>query len=685
MPLTAIEAGQTITELRAQLREHNQRYYAEDAPVISDAEYDKMFRRLKALEEAFPQFITPDSPTQTVGATASNTFAKVRHRVPMLSLENAFDDGDLAEFFRRIRDWLKLAENEQVAVMAEPKIDGLSASLRYEGGQLVQGATRGDGQEGEDVTANIRTIADVPQTLSAPYPDVVEVRGEIYMTRSDLVALNQRQVAASKPPFANPRNAAAGSLRQLDAKITKNRPLRFFAYSLGEVSAPVAGTQSGLLAQLQSWGFPVNPLAKPCMGVAGVLAFYQQLALQRAGLDYEIDGVVYKVDRFDWQERLGFASRAPRWAIAHKFPAEQARTRVEGISIQVGRTGALTPVAHLVPVNVGGVMVSRATLHNEDEIARKDIRVGDTVTIQRAGDVIPQVVMVDLAERPADSQPFIYPDHCPVCQSAAIREPGEAVRRCTGGLVCPAQAVERLKHFVSRDAFDIEGLGVKQVAAFYADGLIQNPADIFTLQERQQAQVFDLTERDGWGSQSVSNLFAAIDARRTIDLHRFLYALGIRQVGVTTARLLAKTYLSLDNWLEKMTAAAQPDSPEAQDLLAIDGIGPVMAADIAGFVNEPHNREVISALRQWVTVMPWQGTGRASGALAGKTVVFTGTLQQMGRNEAKARAEAMGATVGSTITRKTDFVVAGEAAGSKLKAAEELGIPILSEGEWLSL
>lgn len=681
--MTPLEAASRLAELRDAIRAHDRRYYDEAAPTIPDAEYDRLFRRLKAIEEAFPNLITPDSPTQRVGGAPSPRFAKVRHSVPMLSLDNAFSAEDVDEFLARIRRWLTLPEDAPVAVVAEPKIDGLSASLRYEHGRLVLGATRGDGVEGEGITPNLRTIASIPQTLSGTVPAVLEVRGEVYMGHQDFLALNARQDAEGKPQFANPRNAAAGSLRQLDPAVTAGRPLRFFAYSLGEVSEPFANTQSEMLERLSSLGFPVNPLARRCADRDAVLAFYQELYQSRPTLDYDIDGIVYKVDRRDWQERLGMVSRAPRWAIAHKFPAEQAVTTLNSISIQVGRTGALTPVAELAPITVGGVVVSRATLHNEDEIARKDVRPGDTVLIQRAGDVIPQVVAVLTDRRPADSVPYVFPDTCPACGSLAVREADEAARRCTGGLICPAQAVERLRHFVSRDAFDIEGLGAKQIAAFFADGLVHSPADLFQLRARQERGEIDLFTRDGWGRQSVANLFAAIDARREIPLARFIYALGIRQVGQATAKLLAKTYGSLPVWLERMQDAAPEHGSAWEELLSIDGIGPAVAHDLVAFVAEPHNRQVIADLATALTITPWVAPAATAGSpVQGKTVVFTGTLTQMGRSEAKARAEALGAKVASSLSRKTDFLIAGEAAGSKLKEAATLGVRVLSEAEW---
>ncbi len=683
--LTRAEAEAELARLAAEIARHDRLYYVENAPEISDAEYDRLWRRNKAIEERFPELVRPDSPSLRVGAPPSDAFAKVTHRVPMLSLANAFDEDELREFFQRVRRFLGLGEDEAITVVGEPKIDGLSAAAHYRDGRFALGATRGDGQVGEDITANLRTVRDLPLRLSDPDPPaVVEVRGEVYMTRSDFEALNAERAAAGEPLFANPRNAAAGSLRQLDSRITAKRKLHFFAYAWGEVSAPFAATHWDALARFRAWGFRVNPLARRCVGEAEALALYREIAEARPRLDYDIDGVVFKVDRLDWQERLGMVSRAPRWAIAHKFPAEQAVTRLCAIEIQVGRTGALTPVARLDPVAVGGVVVSNATLHNEDEIARKDIRVGDFVVVQRAGDVIPQVVRVVREKRPPDARPFVFPDHCPVCGSRAVREEGEAVRRCTGGLICPAQRVERLRHFVSRDAFDIEGLGEKQIAAFFRDGLIAEPADIFTLARRAESFDPPLAAREGWGEKSVENLFRAIEARRRIPLDRFLYALGIRHVGQATARLLAKTYGSLETFLAEMERARDPESEARRALENIDGIGPKVAAAIADFFAEPHNVTVVADLAREVAVEDFVEPVGAT-PLAGKTVVFTGTLASMTRAEAKARAEALGAKVAGSVSRKTDYVVVGADAGSKAEKARALGVAMLSEDEWRAL
>ncbi len=684
--LSQAEAEAELQRLAAEIARHDQLYYQEAAPEVSDAKYDALRQRNEAIEARFPKLIRPDSPSRRIGAAPSEGFAKVRHQLPMLSLSNAFDDSDVAEFIQRIRRFLNLSADEPVELVAEPKIDGLSIALRYEAGRFVQAATRGDGTEGEDVTANLRTLKDLPLILTDGVPDVLEVRGEVYLGRHEFLALNAAQEAAGAKVFANPRNAAAGSLRQLDPKVTASRPLTLFAYAMGEVSAPIAPSHWDFLERLRDWGFPTNPLARVCRDLHEVLAFYAETLGARAELPYDIDGIVYKVNRFDWQERLGFVSRAPRWAIAHKFPAEQAETRLNAITIQVGRTGALTPVANLEPITVGGVVVARATLHNEDEIARKDIREGDHVIIQRAGDVIPQVVYVVLGKRPKNSRPYAFPDHCPECGSLAVREPGEAVRRCTGGLICPAQSVERLRHFVSRDAFDIEGLGDKHVRAFFEEGLLRSPADLFTLAERDAEGESPLAQREGWGETSAGKLFDAIEARRRITLDRLIYALGIRQVGQSTAKLLARNYGTLEALAWAVTAAQDHDSSEYADLVNIDGIGPSVAADLIGFFAEPHNQEVLGHLVDQLQIEAVAAPAAAvDSPVAGKTVVFTGTLSAMGRSEAKARAEALGAKVAGSVSRKTDYVVVGADAGSKARKAEELGVAMLSEEEWLEL
>jgi DNA ligase (NAD+) len=666
---------------------HDRLYYEKDAPEISDAEYDALRQRNTAIEKRFPELVRADSPSRRVGAAPATGFAKVTHATPMLSLDNAFDDEDVRAFFQSVRNFFRRPEDlarvdpATIEVAAEPKIDGLSCSLRYEHGKLVLAATRGDGITGEDVTANVRTLKNVPQHLAGRgWPEAIEIRGEIYMERPGFFALNAEREKAGEPVFANPRNAAAGSLRQLDASITAKRPLKFFAYAWGEANRAIARTHWEALAHFREWGFAVNPLSKLCRGVEEVLAFHRDIAAKRAELPYDIDGVVYKVNDLDLEQRLGFASRAPRWAIAHKFPAQQAQTVLKDIIIQVGRQGSLTPVAVLEPITVGGVVVQRATLHNEDEIARKDIRIGDTVVIQRAGDVIPQVVSVVTERRPKNSKPYEFPQRCPICDSLAVREPGEAVRRCTGGLICAAQAVERLRHFVSRDAFDIEGLGAKHIAEFWQDKLIKTPADIFRLDPRV------IAEREGWGEQSARKLRDAIEARRTISLDRFIFALGILQVGQQTAKLLARHYRSFARWREAMLAARDPESDAWRELNDIHGIGEDMATDIVGFFAEKHNRDLLDDLLKEVKVVDYDG-GRvaADSPLAGKTVVFTGTLTSMSRSEAKARAEALGANVSGSVSGKTDYLVVGADAGSKAEKAKALGVKTMTEEEWLAL
>jgi len=686
--LTPLEAGIELARLADEIARHDRAYHVLSQPIVSDAEYDALVRRNAAIEAEFPQLVRADSPSRRVGAAPAEGFRKVRHRVAMLSLDNAFEDDDVREFAARVRRFLGLGAEVAVATVAEPKIDGLSISLRYEQGRFVQGATRGDGAEGEDVTANLLTLADLPKTVAGA-PEVLEVRGEVYMTKADFLALNRRQEAAGDKPFANPRNAAAGSLRQLDPRVTATRPLSLFAYALGEVSHPVADSHWHFLGRLSEWGFKVNPLAHPCADVDAMLAFYHRIGDERAGLAYDIDGVVYKVDRFDWQARLGMKDRAPRWAIAHKFPAEQARTVLKAIEVQVGRTGALTPVAILEPVNVGGVVVSRATLHNEDEIARKDVRVGDTVIVQRAGDVIPQIVAAVAELRPAGAMPFVFPHTCPDCHSHAVRAEGEVAWRCAGGLVCPAQAKERLVHFVSRDAFDIEGLGEKNIEFLWSLGWVRNPADIFRL-EAKNGGLQKLGNYEGWGKRSVEKLFAAIRARARIDLARFIYALGIRQVGEATAKRLARHYGSLESWREAMEQAANRESESWADLTSIEDIGPAVAGDLVDFFAEDHNR---AALRDLVkamadlggAVLDAQPAPAGASAVAGKAVVFTGTLETMTRQEAKARAEALGAKVVGSVSKKTDYVVAGADPGSKAAEAAKLGVPILTERQWLDL
>jgi DNA ligase (NAD+) len=681
--ISPLEAKAEMSRLADAIAYHDRLYHQQDAPEISDAEYDDLRKQFRALESAFPELAPTNNPEKRVGAKAHSAFAKVHHLVPMLSLGNAFDEGDVEDFVERIRRFLKLDAQVQLTFMAEPKIDGLSASLHYSNGAFTLGATRGDGEEGEDITANLRTLSSIPKSLAPSFPDFVEIRGEVYMEKADFLELNRQQEKEGKQLFANPRNAAAGSLRQLDASITARRSLKFFAYALGDISAPVAKTQQELRTRLKGWGFALNEPSELCTDTSGLSRFYRHLEETRGGLPYDLDGIVYKLNDFELQQRLGFVSRAPRWAIAHKFPAQKAQTLLKAITIQVGRTGALTPVAELEPVNVGGVMVARATLHNEDEIARKDIRVGDQVIIQRAGDVIPQIVSVNLEARKSNAKRFVFPDHCPECGCAALRDKDEAVRRCSGGLICPAQAIERLVHFVSRNAFDIDGLGERTIREFWDEKLIRSPADIFTLQKRDSTAGNSIEKRDGWGEKSARKLFDAIEARRNMSLERFIYALGIRQIGEATAKLLARTYGNWDAFSNAIHAVQDAQNQAHTDLESLDGIGISMIEDLTGFFAEAHNREAISALLKEVAVLPWQGQAGKQGPLSGKTIVFTGTLSAMSRNEAKAKAETMGATVAGSVSNKTDFVVAGEDAGSKAKKARELGIRILSEKEWL--
>ena len=793
--LTAQEAAKELTRLAAEIARHDELYHAREAPEISDADYDVLRKRNEAIEARFPDLVGENSPSKRVGAAPGEGFGTVRHRVPMLSLGNAFAEDDVEDFAQRIRRFLGLPGTEPIDFCAEPKIDGLSISLTYVKGKFTIAATRGDGQRGENVTANVRTIKEIPQVLEGKdVPDIIEVRGEIYLGHADFAALNASQEAAGGRVFANPRNAAAGSLRQLDATVTGTRPLRFFAYTWGEASSVPAATQHGVIDAFKRWGLPTNPLLRLCTSVADLVAYWQEIEANRAGLGYDIDGVVYKVDRLDWQERLGFVSRSPRWAIAHKFPAEKATTILRDIEIQVGRTGALTPVAKLEPVTVGGVVVSNATLHNEDEIARKDVRIGDTVIVQRAGDVIPQVLGPVLEKRPAGSVPFAYPKLCPVCGSAAVRENedidtidvdgepsasnsagqnGDVVRRCTGGLVCPAQAKERLKHFVSRRAFDIEGLGDERIDLFYVQERIRTPAEIFTLAARDDTSSQKLSDEKGFGQKSVDNLFASIEARRQIGLDRFLFALGIRHIGETTARDLAKAFGTFENFRATLVAAAKdrpgPDylrvmdvpglgpktaetlilyfgKPPAKsgdmlsgvaaglpptfqaaiagikgvrtasaaaleqvfgdvgtfvevarkaagefpgdgyrELSGLQGIGTVATDALLDFFAQPRNVAVVEALLEQITVTPFERPAAVASSVTGKTVVFTGTLEKLSRNEAKAQAERLGAKVAGSVSKKTDYVVAGADAGSKLTKAQELGVAVLSEDDWIAL
>lgn len=701
--LSETEAAAELERLALEIAEHDRRYHAEDAPTISDADYDALRRRNLAIEQRFPQLVREDSPSKSVGSAVSEKFGKVTHVVPMLSLDNAFADEDVSEFVGRIRRFLRLSADEPVAITAEPKIDGLSLSIRYENGRLVTAATRGDGQVGENVTANARTIADIPNVLKGDFPAVLEVRGEVYMSHADFAELNRRNEEAGKPVFANPRNAAAGSLRQLDTSITASRPLRFFAYAWGEVSEMPADTQMGMVEAFKDYGFKTNPLMKVFDSVEGLLSQYRMIEANRAGLGYDIDGVVYKVDRLDLQQRLGFVSRSPRWAIAHKFPAEKATTTLLGIDIQVGRTGSLTPVARLEPVTVGGVVVTNATLHNEDYIKGignsgqairdgRDIRVGDTVIVQRAGDVIPQILDVVMERRAADAQPYQFPTRCPACDSHAVREEGEVVRRCTGGLICPAQAVERLRHFVSRNAFDIEGLGEKQIEFFFQSQdpalHIGSPADIFTLKARQEGSLTKLENIDGFGATSTRKLYAAIDDRRKVEFSRFLFALGIRHIGETNAKRLARHYISFKAFRQAGEAAVMPEgkgdkgNAAWQELTGINGIGTIVAEAVVEFFAEAHNRQVLDALLAEVTPLDEERIGDVSSPVSGKTVVFTGSLEKMSRDEAKAMAEKLGAKVAGSVSKKTDLVVAGPGAGSKLKAASDLGIEVISEDQW---
>jgi len=762
--LSEDQAREELAKLAAELAEHDAAYYRNDAPTISDAEYDALKARALEIEAKFPSLSSAESPSQKVGAPVSEQFAEVRHGVPMLSLDNAFDDTDVRDFVARVYKFLNLQQSEPLGFVAEPKIDGLSASIRYENGVLVRGATRGDGKTGEDVTANLMTIADIPQKLSGSgWPAVIEIRGEVYSPTDAFDAFNKKAAQLSGKTYANPRNFAAGSLRQKNPKITAQRPLNFFAYAWGEVSEPFTDTQHGALDKFREWGFKVNSRSARVENAQGLIDLYTKLGEDRATLGYDIDGIVYKVDRLDLQERLGFIARSPRWAIAHKFPAQQATTILEGIDIQVGRTGSLTPVARLHPVTVGGVVVRNATLHNEDEIERLDARIGDTVTLQRAGDVIPQILGVVMDKRPADAVPYIFPTTCPVCGSEAVREGDDVKRRCTGGLVCDAQIVERLKHFVSRRAFDIEGLGEKQLIAFHERGWIKQPADILRL-AKDEEKLSALRREDGYGETSVNNLIAGIDARRTISLDRFLFGLGIPDIGEQTSLVLARHFgtwdalkeaavqasqgLPSEDWhdlagthaisprvLEQLAAADVPASAPWPDgaldmnlkqvfpglaaparrsvaekaanwagvvrlaqisreegpsdilnaIAGVSGVGPVAAAALAHFFREPHNREVVEALEAELVAITEMEQARTDTPVAGKTVVFTGSLERFTRDEAKARAESLGAKVSGSVSKKTDYLVAGPGAGSKLKDAENHGVQVLTEDEWLAL
>ena len=704
--LTEEEAAAALAYLAAEIARNDALYHGKDAPEISDADYDALKRRNDAIEARFPALIRADSPSRRVGAAPSETFAPVVHARPMLSLDNTFSQEDVEDFVASVYRFLGRLPDNSIAFTAEPKIDGLSMSIRYENGRMVSAATRGDGTTGENVTANIRTIKEIPQTLPAGAPSVVEVRGEVYMAKSDFLALNAQMEAEGKQTYVNPRNTAAGSLRQLDAKVTASRKLKFFAYAWGEMSDMPADTQYGMVQIFKSWGFPVNPLMERLSSVADILGHYEEIGLERPDLDYDIDGVVYKVDSLELQARLGFRSRSPRWATAHKFPAEQAFTRLVGIDIQVGRTGALTPVARLEPITVGGVVVTNATLHNADYIKGignkgepirdgRDIRVGDMVIVQRAGDVIPQIVDVVLEKREASSAPYEFPKVCPVCGSHAVRDINEktgkvdAVTRCTGGFICRAQATEHLKHFVSRNAYDIEGLGSKQIDFFFESEdpalQIKTAPDIFTLEKRQQTSLTKLENIDGFGKVSVGKLYAAINERRQIALHRFIFALGIRHVGETTAKLLARSYGTYAAFEAGMKEAAPLSGDAWNDLNNIEGIGEVVARAIVEFYKEPRNTEVIAKLLEEVQPQEAEQPVTSGSPVAGKTVVFTGSLEKFTRDEAKAKAESLGAKVSGSVSKKTDIVVAGPGAGSKLDKAREFNVQVMTEDEWLDL
>ncbi|ENN91187.1 NAD-dependent DNA ligase LigA [Bartonella bovis] len=704
--LTALEAASELEWLAKEIARHDVLYNNNDQPEISDAQYDALRRRNMEIETLFPELIRADSPSYKIGAPVSEKFEKSVHTQAMLSLDNAFSVEDVSEFVERVRRFLRLPSTQTLEMTAEPKIDGLSLSLRYEKGKLVRAATRGDGYTGENVTANARTISDIPKVLQGEFPDIIEVRGEVYIRQEDFQVLNTNQQKEGKLAFANPRNAAAGSLRQLDSRITANRKLKFFAYAWGEVSKMPARSQMEMMNKLKEYGFVVNPFTKVFEKVEDLISYYHFIEEQRQSLSYDIDGVVYKVNDLGLQMRLGFVSRSPRWAIAHKFPAEKAAALLEGIDIQVGRTGALTPVARLTPITVGGVVVTNATLHNEDYIkgiGRKgesvregrDIRVGDTVIVQRAGDVIPQIVDIISKKRPKDAIPFVFPHHCPACGSRAVREVGEAVRRCTGGLICSAQAIERIRHFISRNAFDIEGLGKKQVEFFFhiqdETLCIHSPVDIFTLEQRQKKALTRLENIEGFGSLSVRKLFDAINARRKIPLSRFLFALGIRHVGEVNAQRLARVYRNYIAFESAIMSAIAPHdkadegNEEWADLISIEGIGVRVGRAIIDFYQEAHNRDVLSALLKEVTPLPEEAIATDYSPIAGKIIVFTGTLMSMSRDEAKALAERLGAKTSGSISKKTDLLVAGLGAGSKLTKAKELGVEVIDEDSWSQL
>jgi DNA ligase (NAD+) len=689
--LTEPEAAAELAALAAEIAGHDKRYHGEDAPLISDAEYDALRRRNAALEEGFPHLVREDSPSRAVGYAVSEKFQKTAHRVPMLSLDNAFADKDAQDFVERVRRFLKIDPLTELGITAEPKIDGLSLSLRYEQGKLVSAATRGDGAVGENVTVNAKTIKDIPKQLTGDFPDVLEVRGEVYMTHSDFAALNARHSAEGKAEIANPRNGAAGSLRQLDSSVTASRPLRFFAYAWGEVSEMPAATQMGMVAAFKSFGFKTNELTKRCTSADQLLAIYRAIEAQRATLGYDIDGVVYKVDDLELQKRLGFVSRSPRWAIAHKFPAEKATTILRGIDTQVGRTGAHTPVARLQPVTVGGVVVTNATLHNEDEIKRLGVMIGDTVTVQRAGDVIPQVLGFVPEKRPADAREYVFPHFC-LCdlKTDLVREEiasgaTGAVKRCSGEFACPYQKVEHLKHFVSRRAFDIEGLGDKQIEFFFNDEdlPVKNPADIFSLAKRDTGNLKKLKDKEGFGETSAAKLFAAIDARRAIGLDRLIYGLGIRHVGESSSKTLAQAYGSFSAFHDAALKVAGGDSAAAEEMDALDDIGAAVIDSVSAYFAEEHNRKIVEELAVELSVADAEKP-QSDSPVAGKTVVFTGSLVRMTRDEAKAMAERLGAKVSGSVSKKTDLVVAGPGAGSKLAEAEKHGVEVIDEDAWFA-
>ena len=695
--LNELDAAIELAALAREIARHDKLYHGKDQPEISDAAYDALVARNRAIEARFPNLIRTDSPSRRVGAAVAEGFAKSRHGEPMLSLDNVFSPEEFSDFCKRIRRFLGLAEDEALAFVGEPKIDGLSINLLYENGVFIKGATRGDGAEGEDVTANLLTIPSLPRKLTPPFPERIEIRGEVFMEKADFLGFRTAQENAAEAREArraageklgdaivipaNPRNAAAGSVRQLDARITATRPLKLLAYAMGSASEAPAETHHAFLDELRRWGFAVNPLSRRLDSEDVAEAFQAEIGAGRAALAYDIDGVVYKLDRIDWQRRLGFVGRAPRWAVAWKFPAEQAVTKLLDIEIQVGRTGALTPRAVMEPVNVGGVVVRHATLHNEDEIARKDVRIGDTVTLQRAGDVIPQILGVVLEKRPAESQPYAFPQACPACGSHAIRDGEDVVRRCTGGLICPAQTTERLRHFVARRAMDIEGLGEENIQTLFDAGLVKSPADIFRLHQKRET----LAGFEGWGERKIGNLLEAIDARRSVALERFIFALGIRRIGEQNAKLLARHYHSLEAWRAAMIAARIIGSEAREELGSIQGIGPTIAEELVEFFAEPRNLAALDDLAAEVTPEPVTESDAGDSLFAGKTMVFTGTLEQMTRDEAEALAERLGAKVTKSVSKKTDFVVVGADAGSKATKAAELGVKTLTEAEWMEM